>query len=208
MGGRASQGFGLLLVGGVVGAWVARVSQADGWVLALVGLIGVAFIGGGVLLDKCAARRKRTAETARLTEVMGFAARGDTMLHEIEQWSMLHRSWDPSVGSDPAVAARLGKEFAELRQRTRIWKQEAGDFVVRGFGGAVAGFDYPVPISPPPGKVVHPYLQEEWSTVRSRIAWLVAHADPVPAIALVARSPQPTKRDLPPQPPGPGAHPL
>jgi len=183
MGGRATQGFGLLLVGGAIGEAVARLTQADWLLVGAVLLAGLAFIGGGAWLEKRKRRQGRIVAAAQVTRVNDMVNKGWGVLNEMIQWSFVHPyRADPSGGYVPVVG-RAGQEMRELLRKAAAWKAEADELVMREFGTAILRFGHAVPMAPSRDVAVHPHVESEWASVRGRMAWL---SNNVPWVRIVS----------------------
>lgn len=187
MGGKASQAVGVLLVGGASGAWLGRMSQADGWVLVLVALLGAAFIGGGWYLERSQDRAALNSEMRKRILLMDAIAAGWKIWREVLEWS----GAQPSMEGDPTA----------LKAEMEAWSESTEQALGEDFHLEVAAFIGAVHV-PTPGVYVDPRLRFVWEGVHGRIAWLQNRlSHPMPTSPAGRRSPRCTKHGPSLQPP-------
>lgn len=175
-----------MIVGAVLGAAVAQGAKADILLLVLLGVLGVAVLGGGWAWEWWTARTRARRAAAQFHGVLKVIGEGSELLGSMLAWSRDHPYTDPSVQDSPAVVGADGLAKTEFLQAAQAWDERAEQLAWKEFGTAVTGLRLAPAVPPAADQYVHPHLEAAWSKVRGRVTWL---ADRVPEIMPSAPSP-------------------
>jgi len=165
------QGVGLLVMGGVIGDGVSRLTVSGALLLALIGVGGLLIFLAGCWLARRRTRAQRD-ETATKVHGLGHAiVHGLGVLDDAAAWSREHPYTGPStLNDDAATLGAISVEKDALLRKMLDWGEEAGRFVQHEFGLEVIAFRDAAPRLP--SVYIHDHLQAAWAETRGRVAWL------------------------------------
>jgi hypothetical protein len=163
---------GLLVMGGVIGEAVSRLTVGGTLLLVIVGVAGLLIFVAGWYLAERRTRAGATLAAARVRRLGKAITKGLDILDGVAAWSNANWYAGPSTpDTDPALTGAMSVEKdARLRQMVD-WGKETEQLVEDEFGlEALAFHDAPPRM---PVVYIHDHLYSVWSEARGRVAWLM-----------------------------------